>query len=317
MPVQFIEVESEYQGQRLDNFLLSRLKGLPKARLYRALRNGEVRVNKGRVKPDYRIQAKDSIRVPPFELNESESHRAPSTGLLEFMEQRILYEDAGLIAINKPPGMPVHGGTGLSGGLIECLRHLRPQAKFLELVHRLDKDTSGCLLIAKKRQVLLELHRLLVDKEQIQKRYWTLVKGQWKDGEYRVSLPLLKNHLKSGERVVTVSKEGKAATTVFKPLQHFANATLVEASPITGRTHQIRVHAVHSGHPIAGDEKYGDPAFSKSLRALGLKRLFLHAASIRFKLEAQPEFLIEAPLEADLQSCLDSLKRPRDLLPVG
>jgi len=308
MPVSFIEVPEEFAGQRLDNFLLARLKNLPKSRLYRAVRKGEVRINKGRIKPDYRLVAGDSIRIPPFDLQPIEESPRAGTGLLQFMESRILYEDAGLIAINKPSGMPVHGGTGVSLGLIECIRQLRPEAKFIELVHRLDKETSGCLLIAKKRSVLLELHRLLVDKEHIHKRYIALVKGSWKGGTRKVSVPLLKNHLKSGERIVKVSEEGKASSTIFNPLEHYQGATLIEAIPITGRTHQIRVHAAYIGHPLAGDSKYGDEAFNKSLKAQGLKRLFLHAAELSFKLEGQPELKLEAPLEQDLKDCLARLK---------
>lgn len=308
MGVKFIEVEAEFQGQRLDNYLLARLKGLPKSRLYRALRTGEVRVNKGRVKPDHRVQAGDSIRIPPFELKPEQANPHASQRLLSFMEQRILYEDLGLMVINKPSGIPVHGGTGLNGGVIEYLRQLHPQAKFLELVHRLDKETSGCLLIAKKRQVLLELHRLLANKEHIHKRYIALVKGKWQGGTRKVSMALLKNHLKSGERVVRVSDEGKLATTIFNPLEHYSNATLLEAIPITGRTHQIRVHAAEIGHPLAGDDKYGDSDFNKSLRPLGLKRLFLHAADISFQLEGQPKLKIEAPLEEDLKKFLEKVK---------
>ena len=305
MPVSFLEVDAEFAGQRLDNFLLARLKGLPKSRLYRALRKGEVRVNKGRAKPDYRLQTGDLLRIPPFELKPETEIQQPSRGLAEFLESRILFEDRGLIVINKPSGMPVHGGTGLSSGLIENLRLLRPKEKFLELVHRLDKETSGCLLIAKKRQVLLELHRLLLEKSEIQKRYVALVKGQWKTSQ-KVSAPLLKNHLKSGERVVKISEEGKDSTTFFNPLRVYSQATLVEAIPLTGRTHQIRVHATHAGHPLAGDSKYGDDAFNKELRKLGLKRLFLHAASIEFRLDGQA-LKFEAPLEDDLASCLKAL----------
>ncbi|HYF97883.1 MAG TPA: RluA family pseudouridine synthase, partial [Coxiellaceae bacterium] len=279
-----------------------------KSRLYRAMRNGEVRVNKARVKPDYRVQGGDSIRIPPFELKPETEQSQLSERLLQFVESRILFEDRGLIVINKPAGLPVHGGTGLNGGLIECLRQLRPKEKFIELVHRLDKETSGCLLIAKKRSVLLELHQLLLEKKNIQKRYVALVKGNWHSTQ-KVAAALLKNHLKSGERIVKVSAEGKDSLTIFNPLENYMNATLVEAVPVTGRTYQIRVHATYAGHPLAGDSKYGDDEFNKELRKLGLKRLFLHAASIQFRLGDQT-LKFEAPLENELQELLAKLKTP-------
>lgn len=310
MAATIITVAYDQAGQRIDNFLFTRLKGLPKSRIYRALRKGEVRVNKGRVKAEYRVQANDQVRIPPINLSSSEKPIIrPSAALIEELQQRVLYEDKNVMVMNKPSGLPVHGGTRVSAGLIEMLRVMYPQQRFMELVHRLDRDTSGCLLIAKKRSALVELHRLLTERC-VDKQYLALVKGQWHGGEVKVDVPLLKNSTQSGQRRVIVHQEGKPSLTLFQPLWRYKEATLVIAKPISGRTHQIRVHATHIGHPIAGDEKYGDDEFNKMLRLLGLHRLFLHSASITCKLR-MPKLSIAlcAPLEAKLQQVLAGLSR--------
>ena len=266
--VKMVEIDADQAGQRIDNYLLSRLKGAPKSLIYRILRKGEVRVNKGRIKPDYRLQAGDIVRIPPVRVGEARPDNRPAERDLLRIENSIIYEDKRLFIINKPSGLAVHGGSGLSYGIIEALRTLRPDAPFLELVHRLDRETSGCLIIAKKRSALRLLHELLRN-NQVDKQYLTLVKGEWKGGDRRIEAPLRKNTLRSGERMVIVSEDGKEARSLFRPLCVNARASLMQVKLDTGRTHQIRVHAVHSGHPIAGDEKYGDEAFNTSMKALG------------------------------------------------
>ncbi len=285
---QFDLVSEDQAGQRIDNYLLTRLKGAPRTLIYRILRKGEVRVNKGRIKPDYRLQAGDSVRIPPVRLPEPNEPVLVGQGILQALESNILYEDKALIVVNKPAGLAVHGGSGLNFGVIEAMRQLRPAVDQLELVHRLDRDTSGCLMIAKRRSMLRHLHAALRgddDGDGVAKRYIALVRGRWPATVKRVHAPLQKNNLRSGERMVEVSAEGKESLTEFSVLQRFGDiATLVEARPITGRTHQIRVHARHAGHPIAGDPKYGDDDFSQRIRELGGKRLFLHAASLSAQL---------------------------------
>lgn len=313
-----VEVDDDRAGQRIDNFLIGCLKGVPKSRVYRMLRKGEVRVNKGRVKAHYRIQAGDVVRIPPIWQSEPTAVVAPGSRVLERIGQSILMEEKGFLVLNKPSGIAVHGGSGLSYGIIEALRIMRPEAPYLELVHRLDRETSGCLVIAKRRSVLRELHRLLREGGGMEKTYLALVKGHWSGGERRVDAPLLKNTLKSGERVVTVSQEGKSALSLFRPVTHFANnsvdATLVEVSLLTGRTHQIRVHAASIGHPIAGDEKYGDEQFNRDMKQQGLRRLFLHAREIAFSLPEgesghQKSHRISAPLGKELEAVLNKLSK--------
>ena len=295
--VQMLEVSPELAGQRIDNFLRNQLKGVPKTLIYRILRKGEVRVNKGRIKPDYKLQAGDVVRVPPLRLAERDEPVPLAQGLLDRLEAAIVHEDKALIVLNKPAGIAVHGGSGLSFGVIEALRQLRPEAKELELVHRLDRDTSGLLMIAKKRSMLRHLHEALRG-DGVDKRYMALVRGRWDSGVRQVSAPLLKNTLRSGERMVEVDDEGKEALTLFRVLRRFGDfATLVEARPITGRTHQIRVHARHAGHAIAGDSKYGDEEFSGLIRELGGKRLFLHACALRVPLPEGGELNLEAPVD--------------------
>ncbi|MBT1118534.1 23S rRNA pseudouridine(955/2504/2580) synthase RluC [Stutzerimonas nitrititolerans] len=295
--VQMLEVSPEFAGQRIDNFLRNQLKGVPKTLIYRILRKGEVRVNKGRIKPEYKLQAGDLVRVPPLRLAERDEPAPLAQGLLERLEAAIVYEDKALIVLNKPAGIAVHGGSGLSYGVIEALRQLRPDTKELELVHRLDRDTSGLLMVAKKRSMLRHLHQELRG-DGVDKRYMALVRGRWETGKKQVSAPLLKNTLRSGERMVEVTDEGKEALTLFRVLRRFGDfATLVEARPVTGRTHQIRVHARHAGHAIAGDSKYGDEDFSREIRELGGKRLFLHAYGLKVPLPDGGELNLEAPVD--------------------
>ncbi len=303
--VQMIEVDEHHAGQRIDNFLLTRLKGVPKSRIYRLLRTGEVRVNRGRIKANYRLQAGDAIRLPPIRQGESQPPSAPGDRVLKMVEAAILYEDKGFIIFDKPSGLAVHGGSGLSYGLIEAIRALRPEAPFLELAHRLDRDTSGCIVVCKRRSALRTFHELL-QADKVEKRYLALVKGRWARAQ-RVDAPLKKNILQSGERMVRVDPTGKPSQTLFRPLTHYQGATLLEAILITGRTHQVRVHAAHSGHPIAGDDKYGDEPFDQMLAGLGLKRLFLHAASLRFTPPEGTTIAVEAPLEPALQTLLSRL----------
>ncbi len=310
-PVQFIDVDAEYAGQRIDNFLLARLKGVPKSVIYRVLRKGEVRVNKGRIKPEYKLVAGDQVRVPPLTIPvQAENTVSVKLTSVKTLESHILYEDNELIVLNKPSGMAVHGGSGLSFGAIEALRALRPQAKHLELVHRLDRDTSGCLLIAKKRSILTALHAQLRDKV-VEKKYWALVAGQWDGKIKKVTEALKKNTLQSGERIVRVDDvDGKPSETRFKVLQCFEEGTLLECFPVTGRTHQIRVHTACKGHPIACDDKYGDNLFTAQMQAVGLNRLFLHAKLISFNHPVSGNRLtFEAPLDQALAVTLDKLTK--------
>lgn len=309
--VRLVTIDEDNVGQRIDNFLLSKLKGVPKSMIYRIVRKGEVRVNKKRIKPEYKLAEGDQVRIPPVRVSEENYRTAPSANLerVSRLEDRILFEDKHILVLNKPAGIAVHGGSGVDYGVIEALRSLRPQQKFLELVHRLDKDTSGVLLVAKKRSALKHLHDQLRHK-QMQKDYQALVRGEWQKHDKVVKAPLLKLTLKSGERIVRVNTEGKASETRFKILQRYDGATLVQASPVTGRTHQIRVHCQYAGHPIACDEKYSEQEFDDSMRALGLNRLFLHAAQLKFTHpDTETEMTVQAPLDPELLELLDKLTR--------
>lgn len=307
--VEFVTIESDFTDQRLDNFLMTRLKNVPKSRIYRIIRKGEIRVNKKRAQPSYRLQEKDVLRIPPMKMEDEKIKPRPSHSLLTLLSNRILYEDNVLLIMNKPSGIPVHGGTGVSMGVVEALRNLYSTVPHLELAHRLDLETSGCLILAKKRSALRELHALLREGK-IHKIYAALTKGHWKENELRVDVPLLKNQLASGERIVKVNSEGKTALTVFEPVQSFKNAMLMDVILHTGRTHQIRVHAQYRKHPVAGDEKYGDREFNRSLREIGLKRLFLHAKCIEFTLPlSQQTIKVSAPLDEDLLDCLKQLEK--------
>ena len=305
--VSFVDVGPEHAGQRLDNFLIRHLKGVPKSRIYNLLRKGEVRINKGRVKPDTRVKDGDIIRIAPIRVAQRGDPAVPGQQLRRYLAENILFEDEGLLIINKPAGLAVHGGSGISLGAIEALRAERPDARFLELVHRLDRDTSGCLMLAKKRSVLLELQQAM-QRNQIDKRYLALVKGQWPKGKSTINAPLLKNQVSSGERIVRVDVEGKASVTHFKISQRFKEATLLKVTLETGRTHQIRVHCQFSGQPVAGDPKYGDTHFNESLKDSGLKRMFLHASNLRFRHPLSGDWVdVEAPLPKDLQPILKNL----------
>ena len=311
--VKMLEISDDEAGQRIDNYLLTKLKGVPKSLIYRIVRKGEVRVNKGRVKPEYKLQAGDIVRVPPVRV--SEKTQAPISNKLNkvaSLEKQIIFEDDCLLVLNKPSGIAVHGGSGLSFGVIEGLRALRPEARFLELVHRLDRDTSGILLVAKKRSALRNLHEQLRIKT-VQKDYLALVRGQWQSHVKVIQAPLLKNELASGERIVKVSQDGKPSETRFSIEERYPNATLIKASPVTGRTHQIRVHTLHAGHPIAMDDKYGDKDFDTEMRLLGLNRLFLHAASIRFEHPKTGETLrLNAPLDDNMKAILKKLRETKE-----
>lgn len=288
-------VEEEEEGQRIDNFLFTRLKGVPKSRIYRALRKGEIRVNKKRKKPEYRLVRGDYIRLPPLKLATTTKPDFLPSKLSALIEDNIIYEDKALIILNKPAGVPVHGGSGVSFGAIEILRKSRPKERTLELVHRLDKETSGCLLIAKKKSVLREIHQLLVNR-QVVKIYLALVQGRCGFEEKIVEAPLKKYQLRSGERMVQVSSDGKSAKTHFKTLYRDNHMSLLQVTPITGRTHQIRVHASYLGHPILGDSKYGGSLPKKEDAELS-NRLYLHAVEIGFELSSG--------VKISLCSCLD------------
>ena len=308
LQVQWLDIDSDMAGQRIDNYLRTQLKGVPKSMIYRILRKGEVRVNKKRIKPDYKLQAGDLVRVPPIRVAPKSDAPNPNLSIVSQLSERVIFEDESLIVVNKPAGMAVHGGSGLSFGLIEALRSLRNDDT-LELVHRLDRETSGCLLVAKKRSVLRLLNTQLREKS-MKKIYLALVAGEWSKLDRGVTAPLKKQVLQSGERVVRVDSEGKPSETRFKIRQRYAEGTLVQASPVTGRTHQIRVHTQTAGHPIAMDDKYGDAEFSAKMRNLGLSRLFLHAESLTFYHPKTEQWVTaEAPLDDDLGAVLEQLTK--------
>lgn len=306
--VQLIDIDEDMAGQRIDNFLRNQLKNVPKSMVYRILRKGEVRVNKKRIKAEYKLSAGDVVRIPPVTLEQSDQEsNTPNTKLSKVaeLEHCIIFEDEHLLILNKPSGTAVHGGSGLKFGAIEALRALRPEARFLELVHRIDRDTSGILLVAKKRSALRHLQAQFREKT-IQKYYFALVMGQWKISCKVVNAPLLKNEVNS---IVRVNPNGKASETRFKILEQFAQATLVQASPITGRTHQIRVHTQYTGHPIAWDDRYGDRRFDAYAAQFGIDRLFLHAANIRFVHPSTEALMdINAPLDTQLEQALVKLR---------
>ncbi len=303
-----LEVTADYAGQRIDNFLMRELKGVPKSRVYRLLRKGEVRVNKARTRAEYRLRAGDVVRIPPVRRAAPQGPAQVSDGLSERLEQSVLYEDDRLLVVDKLSGLAVHGGSGINLGLIEALRALRPGTPFMELVHRLDRDTSGCVMVAKKRSMLRFLHEQLRNGS-VNKRYLALVVGRWPRRRQLVNAPLMKNVLQSGERMVHVAEQGKPSLTEFSVVERFPGATLVEARPVTGRTHQIRVHARHAGHPLLGDDKYGDPEADRQFRERGLRRLFLHAAGLDIPMpEGAPGVTVDAPLAPELEQLLESLR---------
>ena len=303
--VQLLVITHEQAGQRLDNFLFKRFKRVPKSRIYRAIRNGEVRINGGRVKPLYKLHYEDKLRLPPLQQYEQLQPVHADLRLPQQLLGAILYEDDKVLILNKPSGLAVHGGSGIHQGIIEVLRQVKPAWQALELVHRLDRATSGCLILAKKRRVLRELHAQWRNRQAI-KIYHCLVKGRWRGGVRKIKHALLKNQLSSGERVVKVDGQGQEALTEFRPLQCFEQASLLEVQLHTGRTHQIRVHAASIKHPLVGDDKYGDKTFNQIMASRGLKRLFLHAHRLQFQLDAQV-MKIEAPLSDELQQVLNRL----------
>jgi 23S rRNA pseudouridine955/2504/2580 synthase len=302
-------VPAEVAGQRLDNFLLARLKGLPRSLIYSLLRRGEIRVNKGRARPSQRLEVDDVVRLPPLRRAEKGDPVTPSEQLQMRLKAALIYEDERVIVLDKPAGLAVHGGSGINLGVIETLRALRPGEE-LELVHRLDRDTSGCLLISKRRSTLRQLHTQLREGAVV-KRYLALLCGQLPRHEMQVNAPLYTDRVRGGERVVRVDPErGKRSRTLFRLRQRVGALNLVEVELDTGRTHQIRVHAAHLGLPIAGDPKYGDPSINAQLRALGLKRLFLHAAALSFRTrEDGQEISVSASLPPDLAALMSSLEK--------
>jgi 23S rRNA pseudouridine955/2504/2580 synthase len=306
--VRYVEAGEGDVGQRIDNFLIRILKDVPRSAIYRIMRKGEVRVNARRAKPDYRLVEGDRVRIPPVRVHTERAPATPSRSLRDFVAGAIVHEDRDLIVINKPAGVAVHGGSGLSFGVIEALRASRPDLTELELVHRLDRETSGCLLIAKRRAVLREMHALFRERE-IEKHYFALVAGRWPFGKKRIELPLETNQRQGGERVVRVHADGQDAVSTFRPVQTFGRiATLLDVEIGTGRTHQIRVHARATGHPVAGDDKYGDREKDASLTPFGLTRMFLHARSLSFTRASGEKVRFEAPLPEELQGVLDRLE---------
>jgi len=302
-------VGPEGDDQRVDNYLLRQCKGVPRSHVYRILRTGEVRVNSRRVDSTYRLREGDRVRIPPVRLAGSGSAAKPRARPVDLP---VVLEDEALLVVNKPSGMAVHGGSGVSFGVIESMRAARPGLRFLELVHRLDRDTSGLLMLAKKRSALTRLHAALRE-GRVQKRYLALVKGTFGAAERNVELPLRKYLTQAGERRVSVDREGREARTVFRREQAFRGFTLLSAELHTGRTHQIRVHLTHLGFPIAGDEKYGDFELNRELAKRGLKRMFLHAAELRFlHPSAGVEFALRAPLPPELGVFIRALETPGD-----
>ncbi|MCX7125832.1 MAG: RluA family pseudouridine synthase [Gammaproteobacteria bacterium] len=295
MPAKIVTIDESHDGQRIDNFLIHQLKGVPHSRLHRAIRKGEVRVNKGRIQAVYRLRLGDQVRLPPLHVSETVVVR-PSSRLTNCLTESVIFENNDFIVLNKPAGLAVHGGSDVQCGLIEAFRQIRPDIKDLSLVHRLDRETSGCLLLAKNRKTLLAFQELQ-KAQQIQKTYILLVKGVWALGKKHVKLALLKNQLQHGERVVvTDEEEGKPSETIFEPVKEFGDMSLLRAQLITGRTHQIRVHVSHFGHPIVGDEKYGERESNKKFAdKLKSKRLFLHAEKLVFTLPGQKEMTFESP----------------------
>lgn len=307
--VQYRQIDHESDGQRLDNFLIKELKGVPKSHIYRIIRSGEVRVNMQRAKPHCHLQLNDKIRIPPIRISEPKSP-VYSHGFGKHLLSSIIYEDPKILVINKPSGMAVHGGSGINAGVIETLRDLRQDLPYLELMHRLDKETSGCLIIAKKRSALRTLNSELADR-QIKKTYVALLTNAWKGHKQKlVNVALQKNILKSGERLVTVSQSGKSAKTIFNLLENYQEGCMVEVNPETGRTHQIRVHSAYLGHPIVGDKKYGND----SIECLQQHkpRLCLHASKISFILDGK-EYIFQADLDKSFEKVRDIMRHEKSL----
>lgn len=306
LTVKFVEITSEHSDQRIDNYLFTLLKGVPKSRIYRIIRKGEIRINGSRIKPDYKLNEGDKIRIPPVRIAEREAFILPSKKLQYLLEKNILYEDDALLVLNKPSGLAVHGGSGIKFGLIEALRLIRPKTDYFELAHRIDRETSGCLIVAKKRSTLRYLQEQMRNRR-MRKVYRALATGKWPRGIKRIDLPLMAFEQKTGEKIVRVNPKGKKSVTIFSVMKRYRNFTLLEASLETGRTHQIRVHAQHIGCPLAGDSKYGLDDINKDIRKSGLKRMFLHAFKIGFSLPCGKNIFIEAPMPSDLSEHLMEL----------
>lgn len=303
--VRKVRIDAEQAGQRIDNFLRRELPGLPKGRLYRLLRRGEVRVNGGRVRAEYKLALGDEVRIPPARINAPGD--APPARRTQDIVERIIFEDKRLIVIDKPSGLAVHGGSGISHGAIELLRHARPELRDLSLVHRLDRETSGCLVLAKRRSALRTMHEKF-RQGQVEKNYLALAVGDWQIGEQLVDMPLKVTHRQGGERHVIVDRDGKPAATRIRLSRRYRDYSLLQCSPLTGRTHQIRVHALAAGFPLAGDERYGDPDANRRLKKLGLPRLFLHAQSISFPDDNGNDQHFTSPLASDLDNFLKKLR---------
>jgi len=306
-PLTLHSVSADEAGQRIDNFLMRHFKTVPRSRVYRLLRKGEVRVNRKRVDAEYRIREGDEVRLPPVRIDASEEPGRPSSSLVELLERAVIFQDRHLLVVDKPAGVAVHGGSGMSFGVIEALRASRPR-ETLELVHRLDRDTSGCLLVARDRTTLTALHAVIRNGG-MHKTYLALVAGSWQLGTKRIDAPLATDNRVHGERHVRVAAAGKDSVSVFKPLQFFGSlATLMEVDIPTGRTHQIRVHASFAGHPLLGDDKYGDRERNAELKRHGLKRTFLHAQSVAFDWPGSGvPFHVSAPLPGELAGVLDAI----------
>lgn len=310
--VREVTVTDQAAGQRLDNFLLGQWRGVPKSHVYRVLRKGEVRVNGKRAKPPQRLDAGDRVRLPPMRVEAQDAPKRVPDSLRREIREAIIFEDPRLLVVAKPSGVAVHGGSGLAFGVIEALRADRPEQD-LELAHRLDRDTSGCLVVAKRRDALRQLHALLREGG-VEKKYLALLAGRWTLGRKTVDVPLATNRRQGGERVVRVEAEGKDSASTFRPITHFGRrATLVEVDIHTGRTHQIRVHSAYAGHPVAGDDKYGDADFNRAMKEFGLKRLFLHSHSLAFDWpDGSGHFAVSAPLPPDLAAVVDALQAEQE-----
>jgi 23S rRNA pseudouridine955/2504/2580 synthase len=306
-PIVLHTITAEEAGQRVDNFLMRHFKTVPRSRVYRLLRKGEVRVNRKRVDAEYRLTAGDEVRLPPVRIDSRKEPERPSSSLRELIERAVIFQDKHLLVIDKPAGVAVHGGSGMSYGIIEALRASRPR-ETLELVHRLDRDTSGCLAVARDRATLTLLHALIRDSG-MHKTYMCLVSGNWQLGTKRIDAPLATDNRQHGARHVRVAAAGKDSVSVFKPVQFFGSlATLMEVDIPTGRTHQIRVHAAFAGHPLLGDDKYGDRERNAELKRYGLKRTFLHAQSLAFDWPGSGvPFHVSAPLPEELKAVLDAI----------
>ena len=303
--VRFIEVDAEFAGQRLDNFLMARAKGVPKSLIYRVIRKGEVRVNKGRAKPERKLEAGDIVRVPPMQTKEAPVINV-SDSLKQALIDAIIWDQDGLIIINKPAGIAVHGGSGVSVGLIEALREAL-KAPHLELVHRLDRDTSGCVMVARKRSMLKYLQDALRQKGVIQKHYLAIAHGRWPKHLAVVDVPLKRCEYPNGERIVRVQSDGKPSVTEFRVIQSNESVSLLAAKPLTGRTHQIRVHALHAGHALVADSKYASDDLNKAIKQKGFKRLGLHAHRLEFTLPDGKLCDVRAPLPGDLAEPLTNM----------